>query len=73
MDRKEKGRRALALLEDPVFEEAIDMARDSFIEEWRNGDTVKEREAAHAKDAALDDVLRQLRVLAQRGGENPDI
>lgn len=62
----QKGRVAERILEDDVFQEALDMADERIIEEWRSAETTEERERAHAQQAALTVVVNQLRILADR-------
>lgn len=52
---------------DPAFIDAMAAARDEFIREWLAAETTHEREAAHAKVHALDEVKRQLRRTVNRG------
>ena len=59
-----KGRRAQQILDDPVFREALEMADEQIIEEWREAETTEEREHRHAQQKALPIIKRQLRVLA---------
>lgn len=59
-----RGRRARKILEDPVFQEALEMADAQIIDEWRDADTTEEREHYHAQQEALPIIERQLRVLA---------
>lgn len=53
----EKGRAAKRLLNDPILLEAFEAARDDFIDEWVDGETVDERELAWAKTKALAAVI----------------
>lgn len=66
-DTVREGRIARRMLEDDVFERAVDRADETFVEQWRSADTMEEREQAHAKQAALAEVIRQLRIIADDG------
>lgn len=47
MDRKERGRRAEAFLNDPLFEETIVAMEREYIETWKRAREVDVRENAH--------------------------
>ena len=66
MDIQQKARRALQLLEDPVLTEALEAARDTFIDEWIAAGAVEDREAAWGRVHGLAEVLRHLVWLAQQ-------
>ncbi len=66
MDSQRKARRALDLLEDEVLTEALEAARDTFIDEWISSGTVEDREAAWGRVHGLAEVLRHLVWLAQQ-------
>lgn len=66
MDLQQKAKRALQLLEDPVLTEALETARDTFIEEWISSGTVEDREAAWGRIHGLAEVLRHLVWLGQQ-------
>ncbi len=61
------GRHAQRILDDDVFRLAVDMADDAFVDQWRRADTPQERERAHALQAALQEVLTQLKIIAGNG------
>jgi hypothetical protein len=63
VDTIEKGQNAERLLNDPVLKEAFTRAGEVFIREWMEGTTTEAREAAHAKQAALAEVEREMRVM----------
>ncbi len=66
MDQPEKARRALQLLEDPVLTEALEVAHDTFVDEWVAAGTVEDREAAWGRVHGLAEVLRHLVWLANQ-------
>lgn len=66
MDRQQKAVRALQLLEDEVLTEALEAARDTFIDEWIASGTVEDREAAWGRIHGLAEVLRHLVWLAEQ-------
>ena len=47
MDKIERGRRAEALLEDPLFEEVLQNLIACYTDKWRHGQTLEARENAH--------------------------
>lgn len=61
------GERAARILEDPVFQSAVQMVDDQIIEEWRAAESVEERELAHSLQLALAEVIRRLEVIVGRG------
>ena len=60
-----KGRRAQEILDDPVFREAVDTIRTNILVQWNltEADQADERESAYHKSRALDEILRELRIL----------
>lgn len=62
-----RAEEALRILQGPVFSDALTAARESFIRDWEEADTVADREAAHAKVLGLTEVRRQLRRIISRG------
>lgn len=66
LDEVKQGREAKRILDSPVFQRAIEMTEDQIIQEWRDAETVEERERYHALQEAPSIVKRQLRVLAGR-------
>lgn len=72
-DVVKEGRVARRILGDSTFQKAVKMADERFVEDWREAETVEDRERAHAKQAALDAVVGQLKTIADRGyvEENP--
>lgn len=61
-----EGRQARRILEDDVFQKAMRMADEDTVQQWRQAETVEEREQAHAQQAALGIVEKQLRALKSR-------
>jgi hypothetical protein len=53
-----RGHRAAEIIRDEVFQEAMAEAERTFLHQWLNGETVQDREAAHAKMHALEDIRR---------------
>jgi hypothetical protein len=66
MDVIEKGHQAQRILNDPVFQEAVQAADDQFVYNWRNAPTIEDRERAHAMQAALQAVVQELEVIVGR-------
>lgn len=66
-DEIRDGRTAARILNDPVFQRAVQEADDEIVAEWRRADGAIERERAHADQAALRRVVRQLEVIVGRG------
>lgn len=66
MDAIEKGNQAQRILNDPVFQEAVQAADEQFIHDWRSAHTVEGRERAHARQAALQAVVQELEVIIGR-------
>ena len=62
---EQKGRRAQEILDDPVFHEAVDTIRTNILVQWNltQADQTDERESAYHKNRALDEILRELRIL----------
>jgi len=66
VDLQRKAQRALQLLEDPVLTEALEAARDTFVDDWIAAGTVEDREAAWGRVHGLAEVLRHLVWLAEQ-------
>lgn len=66
-DKIKEGNVAQRILNDDVFQKAVDMADEMFVDEWRRAETTEERERAHAKQAALVEVQDQLSAIMDRG------
>lgn len=66
-DKIKEGNVARRILEDDVFQKAVDTADERFVEEWRTAEDVDGRERAHAKQEALQAVVEQLKVIVDRG------
>lgn len=65
-DTVQEGRTAERILNDPVFQKAVQMANARVIEEWRMSETKEERERYHALLDGPGLVEKQLEILAQR-------
>ena len=65
LNSEQKGRRAQEILDDPVFHEAVDTIRNNILVQWNltQSDQADEREGAYHKSRALDEILRELRIL----------
>ena len=65
LTRDEKARRAQDILEDEVFIEMIETARQGYVLQWTLSEpgAVEEREALSAANRGLDEMLRGLRTL----------
>ena len=61
------GLDAQRLLDDPVFRGAVAKVDADLVKEWRVATTKKDREQAWAKQAALDEVIRRIRVIVEGG------
>lgn len=70
-DREEQqiqaGNRVLQFLSDPVIAGAITNLEQKYYDEWRAGETVEQREAAHAKTRVLDDLKIELQSIVDSG------
>ena len=65
LNSEQKGRRAQEILDDPVFHEVVDTIRTNILVQWNltQADQTDERESAYHKNRALDEILRELRIL----------
>lgn len=61
------AQRASEVLNDPVFVAARIAAEQKYTQEWKRGKTPEERERAHCRAIALDEVVSQLKVIVGRG------
>ena len=63
--REQKGRRARDILNDPVFVEVVDTARNQIMVHWNltSFEQADERESLYHQGRALDEILRGLRIL----------
>lgn len=57
----ERGRRAAALLSDPLVEEVFTRAKEEFVAEWLSTNVADEQMLSWAKVHALDAVIVQIR------------
>lgn len=62
-----RGERASALMNDPVFREAVDRAAERFYELWLSSTVPADREAAWAKTHALGAIEDELRAIIADG------
>lgn len=67
MDEIQDGHTAQRILDDPVFQRAVQMADEDFVQQWRFAKTPEGRERAHALQAALAEVVRQLEIIVGGG------
>lgn len=58
---------AKRILDDPEFQAAVTTVEENYIEGWKSSKTAGERESAHARYTALRDVVKQLRLVFDRG------
>ena len=67
MTREQKGRRAREILNDPVFIEMVDTARNQIMVHWNLTvfEQADERESLYYQGRALDEMLRGLRTLVE--------
>jgi hypothetical protein len=65
LTNEQKGRRAKEILDDLVFIEVVDTAREGIVTQWTLTEpgAVEEREALSAANRGLDEILRGLRTL----------
>ena len=65
--REQKGRRARDILNDPVFVEMVDTARNQIMVHWNltSFEQADERESLYYQGRALDEMLRGLRTLVE--------
>ena len=65
LTREHKGRRAREILNDPVFVEVVDTARNQIMVHWNLTafEQADERESLYYQGRALDEMLRGLRTL----------
>lgn len=61
------GLAAQALLASPTLLAALEMARQEVLEEWQAAGTTTERERLHGAYCVLPAVVKQLRILRDRG------
>ena len=63
--REQKGRRAREILNDPVFIEMVDTARSQIMAQWNLTlfDEPDLRDSLYHQGRALDEILRELRIL----------
>jgi hypothetical protein len=62
-----RGQRAAAILDADVFKDALQIAEEAIIMEWRGATQPARREAIHAKLMALDEIVTQLRAIMDTG------
>ena len=65
MTREQKGRRTREILNDPVFIEMVDTARNQIMVHWNLTvfEQADERESLYYQGRTLDEILRGLRTL----------
>jgi hypothetical protein len=63
----EDGHRAALILRDEIFLRAVEAADERFVRQWRYAHTAEERERAHALQAALAEVIKELEVIVGAG------
>jgi hypothetical protein len=63
----EDGHRAEMILQDEVFIRAVTQTDARFVQQWRDAATPEERERAHALQAALIAVVRELGIIRDDG------
>lgn len=65
--RVRQGQQAQRILKSPVFRRAVKEADEAFVAAWREATDPEDREAMWARQAALEQVLHQLRAIANDG------
>lgn len=63
----QRGNDARRLMDDEGFKQVLTDVDESFVQRWRQAETVEERERAHASIGALEEIRKHLRVLDDRG------
>ena len=68
MDEREKANRVLAILTDSVFQEAVEKAKEVILSRWyaTDPDDYQTRETLWMRVRGIDDVIRELRAVADR-------
>ena len=62
-----RGQAASAIMDSPIFREAIERAAERFYEMWLGSEKVEDREAAWAKSHALSAIEDELRGIIADG------
>lgn len=63
----ERAQRIADLLANEYVQEALAEAKDDFVQQWKSGSTVEERELAHANYRGLEALIGKLGVFVDRG------
>lgn len=63
----EDGRRVHAFLHDEAVIKAMARLQQRYTDEWKSGDSPEKREAAWAKQRALDDLQQELEAVVESG------
>lgn len=69
LNADQKAVRVRQILDDSVFQEAVETAREVILSEWRATDPndYQTRETLWMRERGIDDILRQLRAILDRG------
>lgn len=67
LDAEQKGDRAAEILENEVYNEAVDEARKKIKDDWTKAKAPQERENLWHQYQAIDAVTVALRILRERG------
>lgn len=65
MDVRRMGDQAERLLRDEAFQKAVELCEERITARWRAGETVGDRERAHAEVRALRGIVAELGILHQ--------
>lgn len=66
-ERVRRGRHARSILDDEVFNDVLDLARESFYEDWLNTSDERDQYAAWAKTHGLEAFVTELRGIISDG------
>ena len=64
---EERGNRMGMILRDPLVVETFQTVETQFIDQWRKGKTPVEREQAHARLMALEEIQTAMRKIVDNG------
>lgn len=67
MDEIQAGQQAERILNDPVFQMAVQQLDADIVQKWREAGTPEEREQMHALQVALDALITQFGIIIGRG------
>lgn len=59
-DKIRDGQQAERILNDPVFQRAVEQTEEKYVREWKTSEDPAERERLHARVNGLQDIVQQL-------------